>query len=200
MPEWDSEIEVGEELARRLIAEQFPQLDVTHLRRLGEGWDNTVWATSEQIAFRFPRRQIALGGVKREMAILPELASRLPARIPDAAYAVLSVPNFHGLGSEAGSSPVRRSRSPACPLTGGAGSQHSWESSSVACTACDCRSQRRSPSTRWDARTCRLGFLGLERHWNRSPVSGTAAQEWVRSWAQLRVFRRTRTRSSSTGT
>jgi aminoglycoside phosphotransferase (APT) family kinase protein len=87
MPEWDSEIEVGEELARRLIAEQFPQLDVTRLRRLGEGWDNTVWATSEQIAFRFPRRQIAIQGVEREMAILPELAPRLPARIPDAAYA-----------------------------------------------------------------------------------------------------------------
>jgi aminoglycoside phosphotransferase (APT) family kinase protein len=87
VPEWDSEIDVGEDLARDLIAEQFPSLDVTSLRRVGEGWDNTVWATNEDIAFRFPRREIALPGVQREMAILPELASRLPAPVPDAAYA-----------------------------------------------------------------------------------------------------------------
>ena len=85
--EWDSEIEVGEELARALIAEQFPYLDVTCLRRVGEGWDNTVWATNDDIAFRFPRRQIAIAGVEREMAMLPELAAQLPAPIPDAAYA-----------------------------------------------------------------------------------------------------------------
>jgi aminoglycoside phosphotransferase (APT) family kinase protein len=83
---WDSEIEVGEDLARALIAEQFPDLDVTSLRRIGEGWDNTVWATGEDIAFRFPRRQIAIPGVEREMAVLPELAVELPAPIPDAAY------------------------------------------------------------------------------------------------------------------
>ena len=79
VPEWDSEIDVGEDLARALIAEQFPRLDVTTLRRVGEGWDNTVWATNDDIAFRFPRREIAIGGVQREMAILPELASQLPA-------------------------------------------------------------------------------------------------------------------------
>lgn len=84
--EWAPEIEVDEDLARTLIAEQFPSLDVTSLRRIGEGWDNTVWATREDIAFRFPRRAIAIAGIEREIAILPELASLLPAPIPDAAY------------------------------------------------------------------------------------------------------------------
>jgi aminoglycoside phosphotransferase (APT) family kinase protein len=87
MPEWDSEIEVGEDLARGLIAEQFSGVDVRSLARLGEGWDNTVWVTGDDIAFRFPRRQIAIAGVEREMAILPRLAAQLPAPIPDAAYA-----------------------------------------------------------------------------------------------------------------
>ena len=87
MPEWDSEIEVGEDLARALIAEQFPYLEVSSLRCVGEGWDNTVWATNEEIVFRFPRRAIAIPGVEREIAILPELASQLPAPIPNAAYA-----------------------------------------------------------------------------------------------------------------
>ena len=86
VPEWDSEIEVGEDRARALIADQFPDLDVTSLRRLGEGWDNTVWATCDDIAFRFPRREIAIPGVVREMTFLPELAAQLPAAIPDAAY------------------------------------------------------------------------------------------------------------------
>lgn len=83
---WESEIEVDEDLARTLIAEQFPDLDVRSLRRLGEGWDNTVWATGEDIAFRFPRRAIAIPGVQREMAMLPGLAAQLPAPIPDASY------------------------------------------------------------------------------------------------------------------
>jgi aminoglycoside phosphotransferase (APT) family kinase protein len=87
MPEWDSEIEVGEDLARALIAAQFSELDATSLRRIGEGWDNIVWATGDDIAFRFPRREIAIPGVEREMAILPELAAQLPAPIPDATYA-----------------------------------------------------------------------------------------------------------------
>lgn len=87
MPEWGSEIEVGEELARHLIAGRFPELDVRSLWRLGEGWDNTVWVTGDRIAFRFPRRQIAIPGVQREMAILPGLAARLPAPVPDAAFA-----------------------------------------------------------------------------------------------------------------
>jgi aminoglycoside phosphotransferase (APT) family kinase protein len=87
VPEWESEIVVGEDLARRLIAARFPSLDVTSLQPIGEGWDNTVWATADGVAFRFPRRKIAIPGVERELAMLPELAARLPAPIPDAAYA-----------------------------------------------------------------------------------------------------------------
>ena len=87
MPEWESEIVVGEDLARRLIAARFPALDVSSLRPIGEGWDNTVWATADDVAFRFPRRQIAVPGVERELTLLPGLAAQLPAPIPDAAFA-----------------------------------------------------------------------------------------------------------------
>jgi len=87
VPEWDAEIEVGEDSARALIAGRFPELDVTSMERIGEGWDNTVWATADGIAFRFPRREIAIPGIKREIAILPWLAPHLPVAIPDAAYA-----------------------------------------------------------------------------------------------------------------
>lgn len=86
MPSWDAERIVDERLARQLISTHFPRLDVSELRPLGQGFDNTVWVTRDRVAFRFPRRAIAVPGVERELSILPVLASRLPVRIPDAAY------------------------------------------------------------------------------------------------------------------
>jgi aminoglycoside phosphotransferase (APT) family kinase protein len=94
MPQWESEIVVGEDLARRLIAARFPALDVSSLRPIGEGWDNTVWATADDVAFRFPRRQIAVPGVERELTLLPGLAAQLPTPIPDAAFAGAPSPEF----------------------------------------------------------------------------------------------------------
>src|SRR3954471_20535532 len=81
--EWTAEITVGEELARRLIADQFPQVSVEPLVLLGEGWDNTVWLAGGQWVFRFPRRAVAIAGFERELATLPALAPRLPLPIPD---------------------------------------------------------------------------------------------------------------------
>jgi aminoglycoside phosphotransferase (APT) family kinase protein len=86
MPEWDAEIEVDEALARELIRETYPELGAASLQTLGIGWDNTVWATRDRVAFRFPRREIALAGIAREMKLLPQIAPRLPCAIPDAAY------------------------------------------------------------------------------------------------------------------
>jgi len=56
------------------------------LRLLGVGWDNTAWLAGENVAFRFPRREIALPGILREIAVLPQIAPRLPFAIPDAGY------------------------------------------------------------------------------------------------------------------
>jgi aminoglycoside phosphotransferase (APT) family kinase protein len=86
MPEWDAEIEVDEALAGRLIRDSYPELDVQSLQRLGVGWDNTVWSTRDGVAFRFPRRRIALRGMTNEMRLLPQIAPHLPFAIPDAAY------------------------------------------------------------------------------------------------------------------
>lgn len=50
---------------------------------LATGWDNTAFVVNGQWLFRFPRRQIAVPGVQREIAVLPRLAARLPLPIPD---------------------------------------------------------------------------------------------------------------------
>jgi aminoglycoside phosphotransferase (APT) family kinase protein len=85
MPVWSADVEVDEPLVRRLLA-QFPELELRSLRRLAEGWDNSVWVVDGRYAFRFPRREIAIPGIERELAVLPRLAPLLPLPIPRPAF------------------------------------------------------------------------------------------------------------------
>jgi aminoglycoside phosphotransferase (APT) family kinase protein len=86
MPEWDAEVAVDEQLVRALLGEQFPEVDASSARLLGQGWDNAVWVVEEAWAFRFPRREIAIAGVRRELDVLPRLAPLLPVAIPEPGF------------------------------------------------------------------------------------------------------------------
>jgi aminoglycoside phosphotransferase (APT) family kinase protein len=81
--EWSPEFTVDEALARRLLAGQFPELPLGSLRLVGEGWDNTVWLADGEWVFRFPRREIALPGIRRQIDMLPRLAPLLPLPVPE---------------------------------------------------------------------------------------------------------------------
>jgi aminoglycoside phosphotransferase (APT) family kinase protein len=81
MPVWEPEIVVDEALARRLLA-QFPGLALESVRPLAHGWDYTIWVVDDRYAFRFPRRQVVVPGVERELAVLPRLAPLLPLAVP----------------------------------------------------------------------------------------------------------------------
>ena len=76
MAQWEAEVRVDEELARRLIAEQFPPLPERSLVFLGEGWDYVAFLVDETLVFRFPRRQVGIAGTEREIA-------KLPVAVPD---------------------------------------------------------------------------------------------------------------------
>jgi aminoglycoside phosphotransferase (APT) family kinase protein len=91
VPQWTPEIVVDEQLARHLLAAQFPELDLRSLRLLATGWDNTVWIVDERWAFRFPRREIAVPLLERELAVLPHLERLVPLAVP--------VPRFVGEAS-----------------------------------------------------------------------------------------------------
>jgi len=80
--EWSAEVTVDRDLAYRLIAGQFEALQPAELRLLPEGWDNTVWLVDRCWVFRFPRREVVIPGIEREMTLLPRLASLLPLPIP----------------------------------------------------------------------------------------------------------------------
>lgn len=86
-----AETVVDEELARRLLR-QFHELELHSLRLLATGWDRTLWLVNEAWAFGFPRRQIVVPGIERELVWLPRLAPLLPLPIP--------VPRFVGTPSE----------------------------------------------------------------------------------------------------
>jgi aminoglycoside phosphotransferase (APT) family kinase protein len=85
--EWQAEIVVDEALARRLLEGRFPSVAAERFRLLGEGWDNTVWLVDGRWVFRFPRRQIAVPGIERQVAVLPAIEPLLPLRVPRPLFA-----------------------------------------------------------------------------------------------------------------
>jgi aminoglycoside phosphotransferase (APT) family kinase protein len=84
--EWAADVTVDEALARRLIGEQFPELEAASLRLLGEGWDTTVWLVDQEWVFRFPRRSYPVPGLENEIAYLPRLGPMLPLPIPNPTF------------------------------------------------------------------------------------------------------------------
>jgi aminoglycoside phosphotransferase (APT) family kinase protein len=92
-PTWTPEVELGPDLARALIEEQFPSLAPACVEPLGVGWDNTAFRVNNGYVFRFPRRQVVVPLIEAETRVLPCIASRLPLPVP--------VVTFQGQPSEA---------------------------------------------------------------------------------------------------
>jgi len=89
---WAAEVAVDEELAARLIGEQFPSLAALPVCKLGEGWDNAAFLVGARYVFRFPRRAVAVTLIETEMRVLPEIVRRVPLRVPE--------PHFRGVPSD----------------------------------------------------------------------------------------------------
>lgn len=71
---------------KALLAEQVPDLDVSSVSRLGEGWDCEAWLVDDHWVFRFPKRQEVQVSLAREAVLLPVLAERLDVRLPVAEW------------------------------------------------------------------------------------------------------------------
>jgi aminoglycoside phosphotransferase (APT) family kinase protein len=83
---WHPEEVVDEELARELIAAQFPSLPLRSVELVAAGWDYTVHRVDEEWAFRFPRREIVIEPMGRELDALRVLAPLLPVAVPAPVY------------------------------------------------------------------------------------------------------------------
>ncbi|MEJ8306989.1 phosphotransferase [Saccharibacillus sacchari] len=89
---WDAEWEVDEEQARKLIGKRCPQLLSKPVKRLGWGWDNTVFLVGNEYVFRFPRRKMAVDSIRIEGKLLPKLEHYITIPYPK--------PLFYGEASD----------------------------------------------------------------------------------------------------
>ena len=79
----DGELEVGAELVRRLVAEQFPELrDLPVSRVRSTGTVNAIFRIGDQLCARLPRLPHGSQDLDREWHWLPRLAPQLSLTIP----------------------------------------------------------------------------------------------------------------------
>jgi aminoglycoside phosphotransferase (APT) family kinase protein len=76
--------EINEELARGLIAGQFPQWAGLSLQLLAPaGSDHVIYRLGRELAVRLPRHEGAIGQAAKEARWLPRLAAQLPLAVPE---------------------------------------------------------------------------------------------------------------------
>lgn len=78
----DAELAIDENLVRRLLIEQHPDLADLPLNHLDSGWDNVMYRLGDRLTVRVPRRRIAAQLLVNEQTWLPGIAERLPVPIP----------------------------------------------------------------------------------------------------------------------
>jgi len=77
-----SEVTIDCSLVRGLLQEQHADLAHLTLVKIGEGWDNQLYRLGDDLIVRLPRRAAAAVLIEHEQRWLPQLAPRLPLRIP----------------------------------------------------------------------------------------------------------------------
>jgi aminoglycoside phosphotransferase (APT) family kinase protein len=77
-----SEVTIDGSLVRGLLQEQHADLAHLALVKIGEGWDNQLYRLGDDLIARLPRRAAAAVLIEHEQRWLPQLAPRLPLRIP----------------------------------------------------------------------------------------------------------------------
>jgi aminoglycoside phosphotransferase (APT) family kinase protein len=79
----EDELEIGEGLVRRLVAEQFPEWAGMPLRRIEpSGTVNAIFRLGDGLSVRLPRRQGPTEPGSSELEWLPRLAPQLPVEVP----------------------------------------------------------------------------------------------------------------------
>lgn len=81
-------VAIDTELVRGLLRLQCPDLADLPLAKVATGWDNEMYRLGDELAVRFPRREVAAPNLTNEQRWLPALADKLPIRVP--------VPLFNG--------------------------------------------------------------------------------------------------------
>jgi aminoglycoside phosphotransferase (APT) family kinase protein len=78
----EAEIDITEELIRRLLEDQHPDLAQLPLTPLDSGWDNVIFRLGADLSVRLPRRAAAAPLLANEQIWLPVVAEGLPIAAP----------------------------------------------------------------------------------------------------------------------
>jgi aminoglycoside phosphotransferase (APT) family kinase protein len=78
-----AEHDIDEDLVRRLLEAQHPDLADLALRYVTDGWDNVTYRLGDDLAVRLPRRAIAAELFAPEQRWLPSLARRVDVAVPE---------------------------------------------------------------------------------------------------------------------
>lgn len=83
-PMHSGEVEVDDDLVRRLVTSQFPVWAPLSLRRAAStGTDNVIYRLGDHLGLRLPRIHWAVPQITKEHEWLPRLAAHLPASVPE---------------------------------------------------------------------------------------------------------------------
>ncbi len=77
-----AEVEVDEELVRKLLIEQHVDLASLSIELMDAGWDNIMFRLGDAYTVRLPRRLPAVSLLINEQEWLPKLAPKLPIAVP----------------------------------------------------------------------------------------------------------------------
>lgn len=91
---WAAEIDITQDLVRRALEADFPELPIHSAASLGEGWNSWAYLVNEEWVFRFPKRKDVETNLGKEMELLPHLGRRLPVRVPQFSYTATSRAHF----------------------------------------------------------------------------------------------------------
>lgn len=69
-----------------IINEQFPDLAIHTIKKLGEGMDSVAYLINEGYVFKFPKRKDVSENLLKEYRVLKQIAGQLPLAVPDPRY------------------------------------------------------------------------------------------------------------------
>jgi len=79
----DDELVIDDDLVRRLLVEQLPDVAGRPLREVGRGTVNAMFRLGDDLAVRLPRTAEWAGDLERERVWLPRLRERISLRVPE---------------------------------------------------------------------------------------------------------------------
>ncbi len=90
---------ISPERCALILRHSFPQLEITSVDRLGEGWDSVAFLINKSLVFRLPKRPAVARTLERERALLRSIADLLPLPVPRYTHIAQSIPELpYGIG------------------------------------------------------------------------------------------------------